>query len=166
MHKPTSGPERQTGYGIGWNAVDSPSGIRVVSHTGGMGGVNTVLRIVPSEKLAVVVLCNARSGLPGKVADEILKLMAPKWRPSPPSPPQPLPFPQEVIGTWKGKLVTYKAELPFELKVTDSRQVLARVGSQMQMLVNDVRWENGFLTGRFQSDIHTEDANRRPYFCC
>jgi hypothetical protein len=48
--------------------------------------------------------------------------------------------------------------------VTGAGQVLARVGRQMQMLVNDVRWEDGFLIGRFQSDIRTEDANRRPYF--
>ena len=39
------------------------------------------------------------------------------------------------MGTWKGKIVTYKGELPFELQVTESRQVLARVGNQMQMLV-------------------------------
>ncbi len=31
------------------------------------------------------------------------------------------------------------------------------------MLLNDVKWANGTLSGRMLSDIRTEDANRRPY---
>jgi hypothetical protein len=97
------------------------------------------------------------------VADEIFKLMLPKWQPIAPAAANPSLIPAELFGTWNGKLVTYKAELPFELKVNESGQVLARIGTQLQMLVNDARWENGFLVGRFLSDIRTEDANRRPY---
>ena len=39
-----------------------------------------------------------------------------------------------------------------------------RVGRQFQMLLNNVKWEDGYLSGEMLSDIHTEDANRRPYF--
>src|SRR5262249_18548703 len=49
MHNPTTTTGPNSGYGIGW-ATNEVSGVyRVVSHNGNMGGVTTVLRIVPSE---------------------------------------------------------------------------------------------------------------------
>jgi len=134
-----------------------------------MGGVATSLRIVSSAKLAVVVLCNARSSLPARVSDEILAVMLPNWRndrtPAPPSDePKTFQPPSDLVGTWTGKLVTYKAELPLEFRVQESGEIRVRVGHQFQMLLNDVRLEDGYLSGRFMSDIQTEDANRRPYF--
>src|SRR4029453_168316 len=102
MHKPTANTGPHSGYGIGWATTDA-NGYPVVSHTGGMGGVATVLRLIPSEKLAVVVLTNAATQLPGKVADEIMKQLLPKWQPAGPSPPRPHAWPKELIGKWKGK---------------------------------------------------------------
>jgi CubicO group peptidase (beta-lactamase class C family) len=164
MHRPTTKTGPHSGYGIGWGTSDV-NGYTVVSHTGGMGGVATVLWIIPSENVAIVALCNSQKLPPGRVAAEIAKALLPKWKMAEPAPvPKPAPLPRDLTGTWKGKLVTYASELPLELQVSESGQVLARVGRQMQMLVNDVRWEDGFLTGRLLSDIHTEDANRRPYF--
>jgi hypothetical protein len=128
-----------------------------------MGGVSTVLRIVPSEKLAVVVLCNSRTQAPGKVADEIMKIMLKKWSPRQATPPLEHPIPREAAVTWKGRLVTYQGELPFELDVKDWGEATARIGNQKPARVKNPRWEEGYLTGRFQSDIQTEDANRRPY---
>jgi CubicO group peptidase (beta-lactamase class C family) len=162
MHKPTAGTGPDSGYAIGWFTSDR-AGYRVVSHTGGMGGVSTVLRLVPSEKLAVVVLCNARSQAPGKVADEIMKVMLKKWSPAQPEPPLDVPIPRAAAGTWKGTLVTYKGELPFELDVKDWGEATARLGNGPRVRVKNPRWEEGYLTGRFQGDIQTEDANRRPY---
>jgi hypothetical protein len=141
----------------------------MVSHTGGMGGVATALRLIPSEKLAVVVLCNAGIRLPHRVADEIMAVLLPNYRVNrgaeQPSVTVPKSFqpPAELVGTWKGALSTWQADLPFELRVLESGQVHARVGTQLWMLLNDVTWQDGYLSGRMLSDIHTEDANRRPY---
>ena len=63
------------GYGIGWAVVEAtttppPNSAwknwrpRIVSHTGGMGGVATALLTLPEEDIAVVALCNASSQLP------------------------------------------------------------------------------------------------------
>jgi len=79
MHKPTVSSGPRAGYGVGWAVNDTTSGFHVVSHTGSMGGVATSLRIVPSEKLAVVVLCNGNHALPHAVAEEILGVLLPKW---------------------------------------------------------------------------------------
>jgi hypothetical protein len=167
MHVATMSSGKQTGYGVGWATADLPNGYHVVSHTGGMGGVATTLRLIPSEKLAVVVLCNAGNPLPHRIADEILAAMLPKWKAAreqpaqaPQSKFQPTP---ELQGRWSGKLVTYKNEIPLTVRILESGDIHAQLGGQLTMLWNDVRWDDGWLSGRILGNIGTEDAGRRPY---
>jgi len=168
MQKATTSTGPRSGYGIGWATGDHPSGYHVVSHTGGMGGVATNLRLIPSEKLAVVVLSNASTGLPGRVSDEILATLLPKWRSASPSPPPARPgefrAPPELVGSWTGTLSTYKSEIPLMLRVLESGEVQAKLGSQFRTLLDSPTWENNTLSGRMTGDIGTEDANRRPYY--
>lgn len=49
------------GYGLGWNLRDY-RGRRIVSHTGGLTGMVTLVMLVPSENLGVVVLTNQEEG--------------------------------------------------------------------------------------------------------
>ena len=168
MHESTVRTGPRSGYGIGWAVSDSPSGYHVISHTGGMGGVATSLRLVPAEKLAVVVLCNGNHSLPHGVAEEILGVMLAKWKPQrrppdPPSDPPPFHPSRELTGTWTGKLCTYKEELPFTLWIGDSGEVQAQLGSQGKVALRAVRWRDGYLSGRMAGDVGTEDANRRAY---
>ena len=162
MHRSTAVAGPGQGYGIGWATNQD-----VVSHTGGMGGVTTMLRLIPAEKLAVVVLCNARSQLPGRIADEIVATLLPNRRPPhAPERAQPKPFQPsgELLGKWSGKLSTYHADLPLELRILESGAVHVRLEKQLETLLSNVRWENGYLHGQMRGDIHTEDAERRPYF--
>jgi Beta-lactamase len=166
MHEPTMSTGSNSGYGIGWATADRPDGYHVISHTGGMGGVATTLRLVPSEKLAVVVLCNAGVQLPNRIADEIMDVLLPRWKQASPGPQQrgrfqPAP---ELLGNWTGKLVTYRGEIPLELRILESGDVHAQLGGQMRMLWNDVIWRDGYLSGRMPGNVGTEDAGRRPYF--
>jgi CubicO group peptidase (beta-lactamase class C family) len=165
MHEPTMSGGKDAGYGIGWAVVDRPDGYRIVSHTGGMPGVATTLMLVPSERLAVVVLCNAGIGLPHQIATEILAVMLPKWKRATPTPEPSRKFqpPSELIGSWSGKLVTYKAEIPLTLQIFESGDVHAQLGKQMKMLWNDVEWRDGYLSGRMPGDVGTEDAARHAY---
>jgi CubicO group peptidase (beta-lactamase class C family) len=166
MQKPTAKSAEKVGYGIGWMINEDLNGYRVVSHTGGMGGVSTTLRLIPSEKLAVVVLCNSSTPVPHQVSDQILAALLPKWHVAPATPPaqsnfRPTPA---LIGTWIGTLSTYKADMPLVVQVLESGDVHAKLGGQFKMLLNDVSWENNVLSGRMLGDIETEDANRRPYY--
>src|SRR5882724_2881010 len=165
MQSPTASVGKSGGRGVGWAIEDRRDGYRVVSHTGGMGGVATSLRLIPSEKLVVVVLCNAGIRLPHRISDEILSALLPKWRAqdSAPRPAENFRSPPELIGGWAGKLVTYKAEIPMTLRVLESGDIHAQLRGQMKMLWNDVRWEDGTLSGTMPGDVGTEDAGRRPY---
>ncbi len=165
MKQPTfpSGPT--TGYGVAWVVNDTADGYRVVSHNGAMGGVATTLRMVPSENLAVVVLCNSSDQLPHRTADEIFKVMLPKWRPAESrqdSRAEPFQTPRELTGTWTGRIATYKTEIPFTLRFLESGDVHAQLGEQIKTLVNDPRFRDGYFSGLTIGDLRTEDTGSGP----
>jgi hypothetical protein len=68
-----------------------------------------------------------------------------------------------LIGTWRGTLSTYQADLPLELRILESGAVHVRLEKQLETLLTNVRWRDGWLRGQMRSDIHTPDAERRPY---
>lgn len=174
MQRPTVTVENDAGYGIGWR-ISKEAEYSIISHSGGMGGVSTRLVLVPSESLAVVVLCNAaQQDLTRLILEEFLSVLLPgyrayrskvkaevegnenmepvKFKPSP-----------ELIGKWSGVVHTYKDAIPFSLSIKDSGDIHAKLGEQLTTLLNDSSFDDGYLKGRFSSDIGTEDANRLPY---
>jgi CubicO group peptidase (beta-lactamase class C family) len=168
MQRPTADAGPGQGYGIGWLTSEYAGGRRSVSHTGGMGGVSTSLRLFPAEKIAIVVLTNAGSHpVAGIVMDEIVKTILPdlERRPPAPAPAGASRFepPGELIGTWKGRVHTHRAPLDFTLEIKHDGDVHARLGTQLQTLLNRVAWRDGYLTGTMLGDIGTEDASRTPH---
>jgi CubicO group peptidase (beta-lactamase class C family) len=164
MQKPTFPSAENVGYGLAWVVTDARGGYRVVSHNGAMHGVATTLRLVPSERLGVTVLCNGSDQLPHRVADEIFKVMLPKWREPERRSDSRATFsvPAELKGAWSGKIATYKGELPLTLRLLDSGEIHAKLDDQMKMLVNEPRWENLYFSGEFISDLGTEDTGPGP----
>ena len=79
MQKPTADAGSGRHYGVGWFIAPDEHGYATVSHTGGMGGVRTRLCLVPSEGIAVAVLCNTSSSAPLRMTEEILATMLPKY---------------------------------------------------------------------------------------
>jgi CubicO group peptidase (beta-lactamase class C family) len=165
MQRATADAGAGQGYGIGWLTSAYPGGRKSVSHTGGMGGVSTSLRLFPSEKLAIVVLTNAGSHpVAGMVTEAIVTTLLPGAVRTLPTMPAPAPFaPGELVGTWSGKVHTYAAEVPLTLEVRSDGDIHARLGTQLQTLVNRPMLANGLLTGTMQGDIGTEDASRTPH---
>ncbi len=167
MHKPTMTTGPNAGYGVGWATNQYPGNHLCVSHTGGMGGVATSLRLFPAEKIAIVVLTNSSSSAPHAIADEIMATLMPDARPAPATPNNeraPAFKPSEsFLGTWQGVIHTYKAEIPFKLVFQPDGDIHARLGAQLESLVNSPEFKDGYLTGEFLGDIGTEDANRTRY---
>jgi CubicO group peptidase (beta-lactamase class C family) len=166
MQEPTvkAGPG-DAGYGIGW-ATRTAGKYRLVAHTGGMGGVTTVLNLVPAERLAVVVLCNARSNLAGRVANEIMFTLLPDLPRPPPATPQPEPVfkpAPELRGEWTGAVHTWKSETPLTLRFQEDGDIHARLGRQLWTLLNMVSYRDGVLSASMSGDVGTDDANRQLY---
>ena len=166
MHKSTMKIDDRAGYGVGFAIADQEGGHRIVSHAGGMGGVATTMRLVPAKGFAVVVLCNTGSALPHRIADEVMQQMLSGWKPTREEPRKAPTFAPsaELVGSWTGKLHTYKGEIPITLRFLESGDLHAQVGDQLKTLVNYVRLDNGYLTGRLMGDVKTDDVNRRPSF--
>jgi CubicO group peptidase (beta-lactamase class C family) len=175
MQRPTVTIGEGVGYGVGWR-VEDKMGYRLVRHGGGMGGVSTSLVLVPSERLALVVLCNGQMWqLTDLVVEGILSSLLPEYverksrtetekeekeeEQTPGFEPTP-----ELLGRWAGSAHTHEGDIPFVLWFKESGDVHASLGDQLLTLLNDVTFDNGYLRGKMMGDIGTEDANRLPYY--
>jgi hypothetical protein len=163
MHRPTSKISDTEGYGIGWFAEDRADGYHVVSHTGGMPGVATILMLVPSEDIAVVVLINELTRTPiFDISNAIAKVLLPKWQITPIKVDAPIPFTpgQELLGTWKGTLHTYQKDLPVTLNFLPSGDVKVQFADELASLLDHVQFKDGWLSGDTWGDVGTDDVKR------
>lgn len=179
MQVNTSAPEEKNGYGIGWGVNADNLGYRSISHTGGMGGVNTLLMLIPSEKIVVAALGNACGSLPFRACEEILASLLPEYdvrlrqrqaerekeqkKGAKTKKPAAFKPGKRLSGEWNGELVTWNGPIPLMLWFKSSGDVHAQLGNQLRALVNDVKFDDDQLRGVMLGDIETEDANRRPY---
>jgi CubicO group peptidase (beta-lactamase class C family) len=184
MQEPTADIERGRRYGIGWFVQDDKLGRRVVSHSGGMGGVSTLLSIVPEQKVVVVVLANSSSPLPGQISAEILDVALAKpanGKKEEPAAEKPKSEKDEaaealvfgkpaddhglkpLVGRWKGTVHTYEHELPVELWFQDDGDVHVKFEGQLATLLTGARFRDGVLRGRLHADLGTVDVNRTKH---
>ena len=170
MQKPTVRTQQcdTCGYGVGW-LLNEGSGYPTVNHDGLLPGASGILRLVPSEKIAMVVLDNSRDpGLPREIINKALATLLPKYKAAPPSPrSQPVPFqpPSSLVGACTGTLSTYKTEIPLTLNVLASGEVHARLtdGFNLPTLLDGIAWDNDTLSGVMLADFETDDAGRGSY---
>jgi CubicO group peptidase (beta-lactamase class C family) len=175
MQEAAPGNKNGDEYGLGWGITADDRGYRSVSHSGGMGGVNTTLKLIPSKRIAIVALANAECSLPFDMAAEILGVLLPDYgerlagdraapaREDQPSPPSQWKPDRWLLGEWQGVISTYAGDRPLTLRIRKDGDVHARIGAGLWTLVNEARWENGALRGRMMGDIGTDDAAKRTY---
>ena len=177
MHEPTAQSPSGFGYGVGWSSYPDEAGFATRGHTGGMGGVSTVMALVPSEGLAVVALSNSNGPLPQQVRLEVLSALLPSYASRRDDAVALLlggaaaaeggRVPEDVLrslaGRWEGSVATYAGDLPLWLDVRADGDVHARLGSQMRTLVNRLRWDGARLSGAMFGDLGTDEARRRTH---
>jgi CubicO group peptidase (beta-lactamase class C family) len=69
----------------------------------------------------------------------------------------------EVEGAWVGAVDTYEGARDVVLRVEPTGAIYLRLADQPWTVLNDPGYSDGTLTGFFDGDIGTPDANRRPY---
>jgi len=176
MQVPTSGNSTRDGYGIGWGRGEI-RGHAKVSHTGGMPGVSTNCEFYPQDRVAIVVLTNTSSPLLWRISEMIAKIVLPEQQKkdndgeskaaTPPNidPPSGGKFAPsaELIGLWKGHVTTSKGDTPLVLTVKDTGDVHVRLENQLITLLSGPSISNGFLKGRFVSELPTDDTRHLQY---
>jgi len=176
MQRDTAIEGKGPGYGIGWGTAADDRGYEYIEHTGGMPGVATTVRFIPSERLAIVSLANSRSPLAYRLPDLISEVLLPeKEKPAEEKKEENSPtssdekkdrdstLSSELHGTWRGKLVTYQGEAPLRLVVQPDGDVHVRVGDQLETLLSNATFQGGFLRGRFAGKVPFDDNRGRDY---
>lgn len=173
-----AGPTR--GYGVGWRMLPDDMGYVSVGHDGGMGGVRTSLRMLPSEGIVAVALTNSSIespivpyGLPEELFASVLPEYATRYSarraagfvPGLPELPEPPPFQpaDDLIGEWHGTVHTMSGTRPLELSIGADGTVIARYNEQLRSLVNTPAIDDGQLIGYFLGDIQTADWEGMPH---
>jgi hypothetical protein len=142
-----------------------------------MGGVSTILLIVPQHHVVIAALANAACGLPHRAAEEMLAIMLPEFaarrkatrdaRSAEREKLQKAKYVfkpgKELTGDWIGAVETYNGSIPLTMRIKSGGDVHLQLGTQLKALVNDVKFRDGEFKGVFAGDIGTADANRRPY---
>jgi CubicO group peptidase (beta-lactamase class C family) len=164
MHRRMANRSDGSSYGLGFGVRDQ-DGYHFITHNGAMPGVATRMALFPRERLAIVVLSNARSDLTRDIADRITANLLPKWRAATGQQPAAAPFvmPDSLRGVWKGALSTYAREVPVELRFLSGGEVHAQVGDQLATLVNRPQVADGIFSGELAVRIGTPDTNRYAY---
>ncbi len=166
MQRPTIYEKPGVAYGIGWER-NSLSGYSIVGHSGGMPGAATWLRLVPSEHLAVAVLCNEDDRLAHIIMDQIMAAVLPGYQVPTVNPsPTVRPFlpPPELVGEWKGHVSTYISETPLTLRVLGSGKVEARMDGQVPVELTSLDFTaDGYFRGMFEGRVALGEVARRPY---
>jgi hypothetical protein len=169
MQKSTATAPFGSGYGIGWG-LSERRGYQVVAHSGGMPGVATLCWLVPSQRLAIVVLSNSGNMMPGNLAEMIAKIMLPERKSDGQKRAEPgsgayraFAPSAELIGTWKGRVATYRGDTRLVMVVKDSGDIHMRLGEQLETLLNGSNFNDGWLRGRFAGELNTDDNRGRPY---
>ena len=68
--------------------------------------------------------------------------------------------PAELLGTWQGLVKTWNGDLTVKMEVREDGDIHLKLGNQLETLLNNPRFADNELNGRFTGMIPTEDANR------
>lgn len=158
-------------YGLGW-IIDSLPGLHMISHTGGMPGVQTALALFPDEDVAIVVLANmycditpiylaVQQAILPKYADAVrqqakdnaAKAAAAK-RTAPPA---------TMIGEWAGTVRTWESTIPMSLVVGPDGAIRAHVADEADSPGTEVDWSDSSVVARIAGTMPTSDAKRWPH---
>jgi CubicO group peptidase (beta-lactamase class C family) len=161
-----------TGYGLGWS-VSFEQGYRVVSHTGGMPGVSTTLKLFPEQDVAIAVLANASAIAPHRAVFYLAGAVLPRYdaraqeRQVAGGGNQPPSFtvPATLWGEWTGTVRTYDGKsAPLSLLIKpDDVHVKLGPTTALWTALNGPSWRNNLLGGRFVGTIPSEEARRFPH---
>jgi CubicO group peptidase (beta-lactamase class C family) len=125
-----TGTPAGTMYRQGWWIHQDYVGTQSIYASGGSVYASATLRIIPAEKLAVVVLANCCGGAFEHVVDAVVDEFAPEirerrknWTPPPPFTRQRRPVSPELVGTWVGAIDTYRGKRPLTISIDSAGEV-------------------------------------------
>jgi CubicO group peptidase (beta-lactamase class C family) len=166
-HMQEAYPPSNTSFGIGWAFDINELGYRSVHHGGEGPGVDNFMRLIPSEDIAVVILCNTECGdnlreIQEEICTALIPELAAIERDKPSSDSGEQQVPEGFLGSWDGKIITYDHEIGVGLRVTQTDGVWVSLSEAPQSEVDLGVATDWFLMGEFPGTIPTPGAGRYP----
>jgi hypothetical protein len=156
-------------YGFGWSLQPDDHGYVGLYAQGGTNDSFAVLRMIPSERIAVAVIANTGTTVPFEIVDKVLSTLLPRYREAlvNEKPPAHQPEPKSVtsssmVGSWTGALTTWKDNFPLAIEISRSLQVRAKWGGEPWMTASDVSVADPRFYCVVQGVIGTSDTPQSP----
>ena len=170
MQNDTVDTGRGSRYGFAWWVEENRFGFRSVLSQGGTDADQAWLRLIPSERIAVVALCNAGHGaLPETVVDKILATLLPSYvedrmkQDTSRQSSSDAKLPSTLLGEWKGFIRTYRGEIPLTFSSKELGDIHVKLGSQPETVLNNPRFKEGKLRGHSSGDLAVDDDAGHGY---
>jgi CubicO group peptidase (beta-lactamase class C family) len=165
LHQPVFTGPSDTATTFGWFSARTKSGLQTIFKSGGQPGVATILRMVPSENLAALVLTNRSDGseFAFSVCDQMLKTILPQWtQPGENVSPPRTAFvaTPEFLGVWEGKLWNGGADMRARLEIKSSDTATLALADKPAVTIGEMQSEGTALTGKTVGIIQSTDARR------
>ncbi len=132
-------------YGLGW-WIEDRFGYRTVLSQGGNSGAQAWLRLVPSERVAVVVLVNKGVAFAGAATDAAIAALLPRYgeamkaaaasaaaaapRSTAGARTSPQFLDSSMVGSWAGVVRAAGGDVPVQFTIAPSGEVRARIGAR------------------------------------
>ncbi len=170
-------PPSNTEYGLGWIFDVDDLGYRLVYHGGQTTGASNLMVMTPSENLAYVILSNTdydpqkllhihhaiRAALISGYAEAHLSGSDSETDDADERPRDEIPaqrFPEELLGTWRGRIVAYDREIGVTLVIDNEDGARVGLAGQDEHRIDFSYVSSSFLFGTFPGSIPTPDISR------
>lgn len=166
MQRKTSDRSSTIGTGVSW-FLDEFHGRACVSHSGGMPGVSTRLRIFPRDGAAVITLTNSdHSPFRERVVHRIAGVLfpdRPETEPAEtPEPAVPDADPAQFAGRWEGRLVHFDGDVPVMLNIEKGGKAAVKLGTAGEAELKNASFKAGRFTGSIEGALRTQPSHHGP----
>jgi len=150
-------------YRLGWN-VTYIHGYKVISHGGGMPGVASVLMLIPSENIAISILCNGTYIDLNSAGSRIIANLLPEKD-------SQRNNAKEIInnryslddyaGNWIGEITTVTSQIPIRININKDGYTKIKLTSEGELFTStgSFHLNNDFLLGSFDISISTKETS-------
>jgi CubicO group peptidase (beta-lactamase class C family) len=154
-------------YGLAWWVEEDRFGFRSVLAQGGTHAAQAWLRLIPSEGIAVALLCNSGNGSVKSIVDDILSTLLPVYAEKrsqglvaaeAPKPAQ-LPLPP-FFGNWKGMIKTFRGDIPLTFSIPESGEVQVQLGADPVTVLTEPKFNEKRLAGITSGKLTIEEPHR------
>lgn len=185
----TNNKNGKNNCGLGWFINDRKYRYRVISHAGGMDGVDSMLKMIPSQKVAVVVLINKttyNASFTDELSESILEELIPdlkevervREKRAVSNKDAEVISQRDLTGRWEGKIKAGKSSVPITLLFQKDGDIHVYTQAQFnttkltmdpsvsithKKLLNKWFFNDGHLVGWYAERIPDENLKKCPH---